>query len=88
MSTIDELLQRTQADLESSLRMTRKLRHPWRDYRGLVHIIRPVVEVSSNGEPYVAHWVYVCGLHTLSRGLRIREPDAIVTCLSCLGEPE
>jgi hypothetical protein len=86
VTDIDELIREAEFDLEQALRRLRQERHAWRDYRGLVHIIRPVVEVSGSGQPFVAHWVYVCGLHTLSRGLKVREPDAVVTCLLCLGD--
>lgn len=62
-------------------------RHVWRDgMDGLVHIIKPKVFYDTGA--YIGHWNYLCGGKTLSSGLRVREPDAIPSCLACIGAAE
>lgn len=60
-------------------------RRVWRDPDGLVHELYPEVVDGGTENPYIACWYYTCRGNVLSSHMREREPDAVVTCLSCLG---
>ncbi len=73
--TVDEII-------EHAKRMAE--RRPWRDRKGVVHILRPM-EALSLTEPYksaIYGWSVLCSHKGRSP---LKNTDTVVTCLLCLG---
>jgi hypothetical protein len=75
IETVDDILAHAKAMAE---------RRPWRDRKGVVHILRPIEAVALNGEykPVVKGWWVICNGKYRSP---LKNHDVVVTCLQCLG---
>jgi len=76
LSTVDKAIAHAKALAE---------RRPWRDRKGVIHILRPMEAVSitpGDTQREVYGWFVLC---TRKQRSPLKDTDAIVTCLQCLG---